>query len=261
MSVFEIRESSQYGAFLFSFESDSAKLNQTPIWIIWAVWYTLTTSNQVMLVGQGKGCWKKSLRLVLAVVGETDMGGMDRSLHEKKGEDWRAEIFVRKGGSHLSVSLLHCPPQTHQKLWPPLFSNLPHPQVWASKTLSFSFPSSNLFPVPRYHRKGEALEWFCHQKKPPKNPPENNKKTPKPNQTKPNKPQTNPKQTQTKLAQAPFKIPSPKQGFFSSRMVRQRQSGTPSPARKYAPLVWSSEVTPEVKKTPFCSQPCHSSQK
>lgn len=45
-----------------------------------------------------------SWTLMMAVVGETEVGRKDRSLCEKEGEDWKAsERFVRRSGSHLSV--------------------------------------------------------------------------------------------------------------------------------------------------------------
>lgn len=230
--MFEIRESSQYGAFLFSFESDSAKLNQTPIWIIWAIsgWEVqpLQTSScwWARERDAGRSHWDSWWLWLVQQIGRKGQESPWEEGRRLEGRDlceegWQSSLFFPPAMSSPN------PPE----IVAPFFSNLPNPQVWAPKTPSFSLPSSNLFPVPRYQRKGEALEWFCHKEK---------EKSKTPNQTK-----------QPKLARVPFKIPSPKQGLSSSRMVRQRQSRTPSPVRKDAPPVWSSEVTPEVKKIPF----------
>lgn len=91
----------------------------------------------------------------MAVVGETEVEGTHRILHEKEGKDWKASgRFVRRGGSHLSVlpPILSSPnpPENGTST----FFHPPSSSVWASKTPSFSFPSSSLFPMPRYQGKG-----------------------------------------------------------------------------------------------------------
>lgn len=178
--MFEIRESSQYGAFLFSFESDSAKLNQTPIWIIWAIsgWEVqpLQTSScwWARERDAGRSHWDSWWLWLVQQIGRKGQESPWEEGRRLEGRDlceegWQSSLFFPPAMSSPN------PPE----IVAPFFSNLPNPQVWAPKTPSFSLPSSNLFPVPRYQRKGEALEWFCHKEK---------EKSKTPNQTKPNNP-------------------------------------------------------------------------
>lgn len=87
------------------------------------------------------------------MVGETELGGTDWSLHEEDGKDWKAsERSVRRGGSHLSALL----PQTQQRTRSTLCSILPHPQSGHLRPQSPPFPQAAYFRCPVYNSFSEA---------------------------------------------------------------------------------------------------------
>lgn len=98
-------------------------------------------------------------------MGEKGSRGKDGRLHEKGGEDYKtAERFTRRSVSHLpALPLTLFSPNSPKHVTSTLYDP-PSSSLWASKTPTFSIPSSSLFPMPGYQGKEETLGWFCHKR-------------------------------------------------------------------------------------------------
>lgn len=98
-------------------------------------------------------------------MGEKGSRGKDGRLHEKGGEDYKtAERFTRRSVSHLPpLPLTLFSPNSPKHVTSTLYDP-PSSSLWASKTPTFSIPSSSLFPMPGYQGKEETLGWFCHKR-------------------------------------------------------------------------------------------------
>lgn len=108
--------------FLFSFKSDSAELSQTPIWIIWAAWYTLTTSKWGRKWMLKEFLWVLWWLWVVTQRWEERTGfSVRRENTGRHQRDWWEEVRI----TYLSSFLGHFP-QIYQKTWPLLFSFLFH---------------------------------------------------------------------------------------------------------------------------------------
>lgn len=70
----------------------------------------------------------------------------------------------RRSVSHLPVlppTLF--PPNSPKHITQTLY-HTPSSSMWASKTPTFSLPSSSLFPIRGYQGKRETLGWLCHKR-------------------------------------------------------------------------------------------------